>query len=177
MINLLCIVITFTVIMFTLWYCNGKDSELENAVIAQRKAENQLTELENRYKQSQRHFEIAHDNCKELQCDVANKRSTILYQQEEVKALRDNIKKLHDELGLRQKLKAIKFTAKHPLYGFTKSKFKLGLVPCGLTVNSLKWTEFDDRYVLTQYHSNGSRKEFEYLKEDIKGCIKKYLND
>lgn len=177
MINLICIIITFTVVMLTSWYRNGKNSELENAVIAQRKAENQLAALENQYNQSQRHFEIAHDNCKELQCDVNNKLSTILYQQEEVKSLRDNLKKLRDELGLCHKLKAIKFTANGPLNGWTKTEFKLGVGPCGLTVDHLKWVELDDRYVLTQYHSDGSRKEFEYLKDDIKGRIEKYLND
>lgn len=101
MINLLCIVITFTVVMFTSWYLTGNSNEL----------------------------------------------------------------------------KAIKFTANVPLCGWSKTEFKLGVGPCGLTVDRLKWVELDDRYVLTQYHSDGSRKEFEYLKDDIKGRIEKYLND
>lgn len=98
-------------------------------------------------------------------------------QRKEIKELRDSVKKLRDELGLRQKLQAIKFTANVPLSGWTKTEFKLGVGPCGLTVDRLKWVELDDRYVLTQYHSDGSRKEFEYLKDDIKGRIEKYLND
>ncbi|SOO46385.1 hypothetical protein [Yersinia phage fPS-19] len=40
-----------------------------------------------------------------------------------------------------------------------------------------KNNELDDRYILTQYHTDGSRKEFEYLKTDIVGRIEKYLHD
>ncbi|SOO46335.1 hypothetical protein [Yersinia phage fPS-50] len=79
-ITIICIMVTLSALVTTSWYRTGKNNELEHAVVAQRKAENQLNALENQLRESQRHFSITHDNCTELQCDVNNKRSTILRQ-------------------------------------------------------------------------------------------------
>lgn len=97
-------------------------------------------------------------------------------QVEEIKELTLRLKAANDEIGIRQKLKAIKFTANVPMTGWTKTEFKLGLGKCGHVVEFLKWSELEDRYVLTQWHEDGSRKEFEYMKSDIQGRIEKHMH-
>lgn len=80
---------------------------------------------------------------------------------------------LQDELGNRRKLCGIKFTANIPLVGWTKTEFKLGIGPCGKEVLSVQLEEKADRYVITQWCTDGERKEFEYKKEDVAGRIER----
>lgn len=47
--------------------------------------------------------------------------------------------------------------------------FKLGLGPCGKTVEWLTWEQHGDRMHLTQYHTDGSLKVFKFHREDIVG--------
>lgn len=75
----------------------------------------------------------------------------------------------------RSALKAIKFVANVPHKGWTSTEFKLGVGPCGLEVSSITWTEQGDLYLLTQWHTDGSRKVFEYKKTDVQGRIEKYF--
>lgn len=80
---------------------------------------------------------------------------------------------LASKLRERHHLAAVKFTANVPHLGWTKTEFKLGLGPCGLHVDSLQLEEKPDRFVLTQRCTNGERKEFTYMKEDISGRIER----
>lgn len=47
--------------------------------------------------------------------------------------------------------------------------FKLGLGPCGKTVEWLQWEQLGDRMYLTQYHTDGSLKLFKFYRKDIVG--------
>ncbi len=76
--------------------------------------------------------------------------------------------------GKRKSLIGIKFKAMVPQLGLTTTEFKHGVGPCGLTVDGLAWEELDDRYVLRQWHTDGSHKEFEYMKSDVVGRIEKH---
>lgn len=80
---------------------------------------------------------------------------------------------LASKLRERRQLAAVKFTAHVPHLGWAKTEFKLGLGPCGLTVDSLQFEEKPDRFVLTQWCTNGERKEFTYMKVDISGRIER----
>ncbi|ALA45067.1 hypothetical protein RU59_00004 [Enterobacter phage phiEap-1] len=69
----------------------------------------------------------------------------------------------------------IKFTARMPNGDLEKTVFKLGVGPCGLTVKALKWTEYDDHYILEQLCTNGEIKRFKYDREDVLGRIEQRL--
>lgn len=86
------------------------------------------------------------------------------------------IRELNQKLRERSSIKAVKFVANVPHKGWTSTEFKLGVGPCGLEVVSLQWSEMSDRYVLTQWHSDKTRKTFEYMKEDVKGRIEKHYS-
>lgn len=90
--------------------------------------------------------------------------------------LRAESKRLQAELDNRKKLAGIKFTAWIPHLGWERTEFKLGLGRCGLVVEALGWKEESDRYVLTQWCETGERKEFIYMKEEIKGRIELQYN-
>lgn len=173
-ITIICIIITITVVILTSWYRNGKNRELLEAQAKGESANFYYNRVCSRHDVEKKYLRRV---VADLHIERDETYSSNRMYKEENEELRENLKKLSDELGLRHKLKAIKFTANVPLNGWTKTEFKLGVGPCGLTVDRLKWVELDDRYILTQYHSDGSRKEFEYLKDDIKGHIEKYLND
>ncbi|MGL5588267.1 MAG: hypothetical protein ACRDDI_09445, partial [Aeromonas veronii] len=73
----------------------------------------------------------------------------------EIQHLRQRLRAATVEIeGLRTKqsaLTSIKFHARVPTYsGFQKTEFKLGLGPCGLTVESLHCEEQADKFILTQ---------------------------
>lgn len=93
-----------------------------------------------------------------------------------MKNLQADNRELHQKLRERSSIKAIKFVANVPHKGWTSTEFKLGLGTCGLEVVSLQWQELSDRYVLTQWHSDKTRKTSEYRKEDVKGRIEKHFN-
>lgn len=90
-------------------------------------------------------------------------------QKERMKHLQCKNNELTDELFGRSILNQIRFDAFIPEKGWTKTTFKLGRGPCGLTVRALKWDELEDRYILTQQCTNGETKRFEYMKEDVRG--------
>lgn len=90
--------------------------------------------------------------------------------------LRAESKKLQAELDNRKKLAGIKFTAWIPHLGWERTEFKLGLGRCGLVVEALGWKEEPDRYVLTQWCETGERKEFIYMKDEVKGRIELQYN-
>lgn len=75
--------------------------------------------------------------------------------------------------GTSSDLIGIKFNALHPTTGVTKTHFKLGEGPCGKTVSALTFTEESDRYILTQFCDDGSRKSFTYLKSEMVGRIER----
>ena len=87
--------------------------------------------------------------------------------------LKKKLAEAHQRLADRQALNGVKFTANVPHLGWTKTEFKLGLGPCGKEVTAIQLVEKDDRYVLTQWCSDGERKEFEYKKEDVSGRIER----
>ena len=90
--------------------------------------------------------------------------------------LRAESKKLQAELDNRKKLAGIKFTAWIPHLGWERTEFKLGLGRCGLVVEALGWKEETGRYVLTQWCETGERKEFIYMKDEVKGRIEIQYN-
>lgn len=90
-------------------------------------------------------------------------------QRERIKFLQKKNKELTDELFARSELNMIRFEAFVPEKGWCKTTFKLGRGPCGLTVRALAWTEKEDRFILTQKCTNGETKEFEYMKDDVRG--------
>lgn len=179
MTTLVIILILCLIVILALTSCRIGEarSELASAKKSNNDLAYELSLFKGRADEHAKRYTNIHEHFKESQRGLNDAKARNQYQLTEIKELRDNLKELSDELGLRQKLKAIKFTANVPLCGWSKTEFKLGVGPCGLTVDHLKWVELDDHYVLTQYHSDGSRKEFEYLKDDIKGRIEKYLND
>ena len=69
----------------------------------------------------------------------------------------------------------IKFSARMPNGDIEKTTFKLGVGPCGLTVKALKWTEYDDHYILEQLCTNGEIKRFKYDRADVLGRIEQRL--
>lgn len=91
----------------------------------------------------------------------------------DVRRLEKTLKDLRAQMGERAKLCGIKFTANIPLAGWTKTEFKLGVGPCGKEVISVQLVEKPDHYVVTQWCSDGERKEFEYKKEDVAGRIER----
>jgi hypothetical protein len=90
---------------------------------------------------------------------------------ETIRGLREELRELRQTIKERHAIHGIKFVANVPMKGWTPTEFKLGLGKCGLEVASLVWEEKSDRYVLTQRHTDGSRKVFEYKKEDVQGRI------
>ena len=66
-------------------------------------------------------------------------------------------------------IKSIMFNAVLPGGGIHRTEFKLGLVPCGKTVEWLSWERGDVLCKLTQYHTDGSLKEFTYKVDEIVG--------
>lgn len=61
------------------------------------------------------------------------------------------------------------FDARKPDGTIHHTDFKLGLGPCGKTVEWLTWEQHGDRMHLTQYHTDGSLKVFKFHREDIVG--------
>lgn len=84
-----------------------------------------------------------------------------------------DVKRLTEMVHQRTKLCGIKFTANIPLTGWTKTEFKLGVGPCGKEVISIQLIEKPDHYIVTQWCTDGERKEFEYKKEDVAGRIER----
>ncbi|CAK6596284.1 unknown function [Klebsiella phage vB_Kpn_K12P1.1] len=95
------------------------------------------------------------------------------YTKEDLKRAEAELKELRDKMGERAKLCGIKFTANIPLTGWTKTEFKLGVGPCGKEVISIQLIEKPDHYIVTQWCTDGERKEFEYKKEDVAGRIER----
>lgn len=76
--------------------------------------------------------------------------------------------------ALRDTLTSVKFHYRVPAYnGYQKTEFKLGLAPCGLTVDKLLFVEQGDKFIITQICTTGERKTFDYYKEDVQGRIEK----
>lgn len=95
------------------------------------------------------------------------------YAEADIKRAEAELKELRDKMGERAKLCGIKFTANIPLTGWTKTEFKLGVGPCGKEVISIQLIEKPDHYIVTQWCTDGERKEFEYKKEDVAGRIER----
>lgn len=177
MLTLMVIIIMLVVVwVYTLWQVSGKNEELK--ALARTNENLSVNYLREHHVAGEKikYFEkLANKHAMERDelkfTENVNRR-----QAEEIKELTLRLKAANDELGLRQKLKAIKFTANVPMTGWTKTEFKLGLGKCGHVVEFLKWNELEDRYILTQWHEDGSRKEFEYLKDDIQGRIEKHMH-
>lgn len=85
--------------------------------------------------------------------------------QQEIDRLKDVSEDSCKILGI----KSIEFTARNPCGDLHKTTFTLGLGTCGKTVEWLKWSRYADTAVLTQYHTDGSLKEFTFKTADILG--------
>lgn len=102
-----------------------------------------------------------------------------LYRLEQInKENKEHIRELYAkdkrEQAKRDTLTAVTFHCRVPSYsGHQKTEFKLGLSPCGLTVERLLFTELGDKFTITQICTNGERKTFDYYKADISGRIEK----
>lgn len=71
----------------------------------------------------------------------------------------------------RSSISSIRFTARVPTDGWTKTTFKLGLGNCGKVVKLLRFKEESDRFIITQVCEDNERKEFIYFKADVDGRI------
>lgn len=118
------------------------------------------------------HYNVDRKYREEQQAHLTEKRERE-YAEEDVKNLQRDLKELRDKMGERSKLCGIKFTANIPLTGWTKTEFKLGVGPCGKEVTSIQLIEKPDHYIVTQWCTDGERKEFEYKKEDVAGRIER----
>lgn len=118
------------------------------------------------------HYNVDRKYREEQQAHLTEKRERE-YAEEDVKNLQRDLKELRDKMGGRSKLCGIKFTANIPLTGWTKTEFKLGVGPCGKEVTSIQLIEKPDHYIVTQWCTDGGRKEFEYKKEDVAGRIER----
>lgn len=95
------------------------------------------------------------------------------YAEGDVNNLQRELKELREKVYEQTKLCGIKFTANIPLSGWTKTEFKLGVGPCGKEVTNIQLIEKPDHYIVTQWCTDGERKEFEYKKEDVAGRIER----
>ncbi|WOL25677.1 hypothetical protein [Pectobacterium phage PcaP1EGY] len=99
-------------------------------------------------------------------------RETIRSQQSQIAdlLLKDERATHHERI---QVISHIKFHCHIPFKGLRETNFKLGLGPCGKVVTRLEFfNNFDKgRSVVTQYHSDGTKKEFTYLQTDIVGRV------
>lgn len=136
-----------------------------------------LDEVNRRLESTLKHEREAHYNVdrkyrEEQQAHLTERRER-KYAEGDVKRAEAELKELREKLGERAKLCGIKFTANIPLTGWTKTEFKLGVGPCGKEVTSIQLTEKPDHYIVTQWCTDGERKEFEYKKEDVAGRIER----
>lgn len=112
----------------------------------------------------------------ETRADTAEKNN--LMAQRRWRGYKEHINELYAkdkrEKALRETLTSVKLHCRIPMYsGHQKTEFKLGLGPCGLTVDKLMFTEQDDKFTITQICTNGERKTFDYYKADVAGRIEK----
>lgn len=121
-----------------------------------------------------RMYRESQDKVVRLRHEVGNMTSEVRTLRDAVREANTGLRAANEQLGKRQKLQAIKFTADVPMVGWTKTHFKHGEGPCGLIVDGLEWNEKDDRYVLVQHHTDGTRKEFSYMKDDVRGRVELY---
>lgn len=91
--------------------------------------------------------------------------------EEESEHNRKALQMYHRMTDKANQMTSIKFTANIPLVGWTPTEFKLGLGPCGKSVDSLSMKELDDRYEITQVCTDRTTKTFTYLKTDVMGRI------
>ena len=136
-----------------------------------------LDEVNRRLESTLKHEREAHYNVdrkyrEEQQAHLTERRER-KYAEGVVKRAEAELKELREKLGERAKLCGIKFTANIPLTGWTKTEFKLGVGPSGKEVTSIQLTEKPDLYIVTQWCTDGERKEFEYKKEDVAGRIER----
>ena len=136
-----------------------------------------LDEVNRRLESTLKHEREAHYNVdrkyrEEQQAHLTERRER-KYTEGDLKRAEAELKELRDKMGERAKLCGIKFTANIPLTGWTKTEFKLGVGPCGKEVISIQLVEKPDRYIVTQWCTDGERKEFEYKKEDVAGRIER----
>lgn len=121
-----------------------------------------------------RMYRESQDKVVRLRHEVGSLTSDVRTLRDAVRDANTGLRAANEQLGKRQKLQAIKFTADVPMVGWTKTHFKHGEGPCGLIVDGLEWNEKDDRYVLVQHHTDGTRKEFSYMKDDVRGRVELY---
>ena len=136
-----------------------------------------LGEVNRRLESTLKHEREAHYNVdrkyrEEQQAHLTERRER-KYAEGDLKRAEAELKELRDKMGERAKLCGIKFTANIPLTGWTKTEFKLGVGPCGKEVISIQLVEKPYHYVVTQWCTDGERKEFEYKKEDVAGHIER----
>ena len=123
-------------------------------------------------REKQNHY-TTYDKCQSAIEEKNEAIRELSYTEEDLKRAEAELKELRDKMGERSKLCGIKFTANIPLTGWTKTEFKLGVGPCGKEVTNIQLVEKLDHYIVTQWCTDGERKEFEYKKEDVAGRIER----
>jgi len=149
------LVITVVILLVTLYHAVGKACDERKSLLELAK---EFDEFRNMHRKKLEDLERVRD-------------SERLYYKDELKRLDGTIRELNGELDNRKKLSGVKFTARVPTSGWTKTEFTLGNGKCGKEVIALTFTEELDHYLLTQFHSDTTRKTFKYLKEDVAGRI------
>lgn len=108
------------------------------------------------------------DSAKRAHSDLYIMQRQLYQQKETIDTLKEALRDKTEEdttFGLSR----LTFDAVKPDGTIHHTDFKLGLGPCGKTVEWLTWEPVGDQMYLTQYHTDGSLKRFKFYRTDIVG--------
>ena len=158
---------SLTIAVLFVQYCRTY-IKLGSAQAAQKRAETAADTIETTHRLSRR--ESRH-NIEAMKRELYRLEQAAEHYKEHIREL---YAKRKQEQALKDTLTAIKFHCRVPSFsGHQKTEFKLGLGPCGLTVEKLLFSEDGEKLTITQICTNGERKTFDYYKTEIAGRIEK----
>lgn len=125
-------------------------------------------DLKDELKNTKWQLTASRENKKRVDNEIYILRRQINQQEETILTLKEALRDKTEEettFGISR----LVFDARKPDGTTHHTDFKLGLGPCGKTVEWLTWEQHGDRMHLTQYHTDGSLKVFKFHREDIVG--------
>lgn len=114
------------------------------------------------------HVKLIEARKEKLNSEVFHVNCDMRRQAETIESLRQELRERHEE-ATTFGLSRLTFDAVKPDGTIHHTDFKLGLGPCGKTVEWLTWEPVGDQMYLTQYHTDGSLKRFKFYRTDIVG--------
>lgn len=114
------------------------------------------------------HVKLIEARKEKLNSEVFHVNCDMWRQAETIESLRQELIERHEE-ATTFGLSRLTFDAVKPDGTIHHTDFKLGLGPCGKTVEWLTWEPVGDQMYLTQYHTDGSLKRFKFYRTDIVG--------